>query len=159
MITRASGRQVLTKWIFIISGLCTFMFVIGCSTPRGNANPVSYYQLSGGTKAGTFSIERVELGYAKGGSSITVQKGQKITPTAYIKFYGSGVLSASWLVDEVVLEQVNISLTHGSLLTLSPKAFTQIPTFVSGHHSLRLQINRPQIDFTQPKLSYFVVVH
>ncbi len=67
------------------------------------------------------------------------------------------MLSASWLVDDQIIEQVNISLHHGSLLSLSPKTTTRIPNFIPGSHQLRLQIKHPDVSFKQPELKYFVV--
>ena len=157
MIIKGLARHIL----LIVSYLFIFQFLASCGTPipLGNDSSTTYYQISGGLKAGPFKIERVQLDFAQGLSSITVNKGQKISPVTTIKYQGTGVLSANWLVDDLVVERVNISLSHGSLLTLSPKPSTRIPTFILGRHSIRLQINRPKVDFREPKLSYFVINH
>ena len=157
MSGRITGIHLSYKNFVILIVGSVLLFVVGCGTPRGNAISVSNFQISGGVKPGPLSIQRVQLNFDGGLSSITVKKGNEIEASAQIKYQGTGVMSASWLVDEIIVEQVNISLSHGSLLTLSPKKSTQIPSFKPGQHYLRLQINHPRVEFKQPKLKYFVV--
>ncbi len=157
MPVRASAIQIINHSVITLITGCTLLLLAGCGTPGGNANPLSHYQISGAGKTGPLSIQRVELNFARGQSSITVKKGNKIEAVAQIKYQGTGVLSASWMVDDLIVEQLNLSLSHGSLLTLSPKPSTQIASFNPGQHYLRLQINHPKVDFKQPKLSFFIV--
>ena len=156
MKSSSSGKQELSAWKLLFSGLLFSLLVTSCGTPGGNVSRASYYQITGASNTGTYAIQRVQLDFAQGLNSTTVTKGQKLSPVAQIKFQGRGVFLANWLVDDLVVEQVNISLGHGSLLTLSPKSSTRVPTFVLGRHSIRLKINRPEVDFREPKLSYFV---
>ena len=131
-----------------------------CGTPNSavysGAHTQKQLQISGASTAGQLMIERIELTDKKGRNSLSISSGQTFSPLAKIKFKGRGVLKANWVIDGQIIEQVNINLSHGSLLVLNIKPSTRIPTITPGTHKLQLKIMQPVVSFKQPELKIFV---
>ena len=131
-----------------------------CGTPHGAIHSGSHtqkqFQISGASTSGELVIERIELTDQKARNSLTISAGQTFLPLVKIKFKGRGVLIGRWLFDGQVIEQVNINLSHGSLLVLNTKPSTQIPVITPGSHKLQFSVLQPAIKFKQPILKIFV---
>ena len=135
--------------------LVLFFFMatlVACGTPHSVSSFSSLDNVSGSHVAGAFSIKRVQLDI-NGHSSKTINKNEALNRRAVIKYQGSGVFQAQWLLDGRVIKQVNKSLNHGSVLTLTPKA---IKTAVVGRHVVQLKITQPVVNFKIPELTFFV---
>jgi hypothetical protein len=156
MNLKASGITAVIKGKQVFTWILTLFLITGCGTPSGFSANNSYYQISGGSHAGALTIERIQLNFPQGLNSITVREGDIVSPTAVIKYQGRGVLTAQWLVDDRIIEQVNLSLNRGSVLNISPMPSSVVPSFAPGNHSIRFNIQQPAINFKQPKITYFV---
>ena len=130
-------------WVFVLTG---------CGTPHSVSLSSKSVVLSGSYEVGTFKINRVELDI-NGFSSKTVKKNDVVFVQAVIKYQGSGVFQARWLLDGLVVEQVNSALNRGSLLTLKSK---KIKTSIVGQHRIQLKIIQPINNFKIPELTLFV---
>lgn len=155
-------KMKLTSYQNSIRLLASFAFLMlsACGTPGGvihsGTHTQKHIKITGGSTSGQLSIERLELTDQNGRNSFNVVKGKKITPLATIKFSGRGVLTGQWLVDGKIIEQINVNLSHGSLLNLRLKPSTRIPAFIPGSHKLQLKINQPAVNFKYPVLKFFV---
>jgi len=131
-------------WVFVLAG---------CGSPHPVSLSPKSFILSGSHEVGTFKINRVELNI-NGFSSKTVKKKEAVAVQAVIKYQGSGMFQARWLLDGQVVEQVNSALNRGSLLTLKSK---KIKTSLVGRHRIQLKIIQPINNFKIPELTLFVV--
>jgi len=148
-----SKRYLTKKQSLLGMGFYLWVFVLaGCGTPHPVALSSKSVVLSGNHKVGTFEINRVELNI-NGFSSKTVKRNEAVAVQAVIKYQGSGVFQAQWLLDDQVVEQVNSVLNRGSLLTLK---FKKISSSSVGRHRIQLKIIQPIINFKIPELILFV---
>lgn len=115
-----------------------------------------HYKISGTGQTGELVLERVELRHSNGRASITLDPGQSPHPSAIIRYRGRGVLRANWKVDGAVMETVNLTLSHGALLQLSPRPQTRFTDHHSGRHEITLDIIAPRTSFAIPRLTYFI---
>ncbi len=115
------------------------------------------YDLTGATRNGVFSIERLELSFAGGATSASVPRGRSVQPKAVIKFVGQGNLKAVWLLDKRVIDQVNLNLHSGSVLSLTPPPVST-EALDLGNHVVELKIEEPGISFAAPLIRFFVSI-
>lgn len=148
----AKNHCTIKKIIRRLSGLILLMALVSCGTPHSVSISPEVLSVTGSHVVGAFSITRVQLDI-NGRSSQTIKKNIGVNPRAVIKFQGSGVFQAQWLLDGQVVEQVNSLLNRGSVLTLNPKT---IKTPILGRHEIRLQITQPIVNFKTPELKFFV---
>lgn len=148
----AIKHQAIKKTLRRFSGLVLLTTLVACGTPHSVSLSPKVMNVTGNHVVGDFSITRVQLDI-NGRSSQTIKKNEGLNPRAIIKYQGSGVFQANWLLDGQVVAQVNSVLNRGSVLTLNPKA---IKTPVPGRHVIRLQILQPTINFKTPELKVFV---
>ncbi len=141
--------------LLIVSAV-SVIFITACGTPSMNTKAMPGYFLSGETKHADFKLERVRMEFASGLPDRTVKQGQEVKPQAFIDFRGTGVLRAKWLLDDMILEQLNIPLNHGSMVSLSPHKAITTAHLAPGQHRIRLLISQPGSGFKQPELTFFI---
>jgi len=149
--------NAVTLWLVVGVKLLMILGLSACSTAATVAPAGSHFQISGNASAGVLSIDRIQLDFGSGESSITIAQNSEIKPVATIRYKGLGNFSARWVLDGQVIGQYNTTLNRGSLLAFSPEPATPIPTFNLGRHQLRLEIVQPLVKFKQPSINFFVV--
>lgn len=142
-----SGRYIFVGALLFILTACGSP-VLMTTTPR--------YQLSGATQSGSFGIDRVQLEFSPGISRLTISRGTQVSPVATIKFRGRGHFQAHWLLDRQLIEQLNMTLDHGSVLNLSPTRPINTASLSPGEHRVILQINNPPTSFKNPEVILFL---
>lgn len=127
----------------------------GCGTANTVQLSAKPFNISGAHSAGEFSIQRLQLSFS-GLSSKTIAPNERLNPSAVIKYQGSGVFIAQWLLNGQIIEHVNMVLNRGSLLTLSPKFAKSVSAQPFGRHELQLKVIQPAPNFKSPKITFFV---
>ena len=147
--------RVITVGVYLMIG------TLGCSAMSpGPApeRPESFYQLSGGTNTGPLELRRMELTFSNDRGEITVPFDSRLRATAIIRFDGSGLFRATWVLDGREIETVVINIVFGDTLKLSMKKGMHLPTFDPGPHQLTLKIQDPATALTLPVITYFVTL-
>jgi PKD repeat protein len=107
--------------------------------------------------AAPFQISFVQLRFEDGKSYQQVAKGfQPLLVFADMKYEGTGIFKAQWMVDGQTFQPVSLSLSAKGQQILSLGKETPLPTQVPGIHEVTLNIIQPQVQYSIPKLRYFV---
>jgi hypothetical protein len=146
-------------WVLLV-----VFFFFGCSSVRLNEErktPVTFHPQytitgSGGETTGPLKITRIELNFSNDRGDMTIARNSELCAYAIIRFNGNGLFRASWEVDGIPLEAVEIHITFGNTITLRTGDSTIIPTFEPGPHNLTLRVKEPIPDFEIPIIKYFV---
>jgi hypothetical protein len=105
-----------------------------------------------------FSISYIQLRFEDGTPYKTLPLSfPKAVAYADLKFEGTGILSAQWLVDGQTFKSVSKSLTFAGQATLDSGDVPGLPTLNPGIHEITLRILQPEVDFEMPRIRYFVV--
>ncbi len=145
-------KKSISGFVLIMSA---FFLLCGCGKPAiKEADDVSY-QISGMTKTGKFSVERIELEFSGGLIQTTVRRGDALRAKAVMNIAGQGVLRASWILDNQVIDQININLHYGSVLTLFSSPILT-GSLEPGRHTVRLMIHEPIVNLELPEIYFFV---
>ena len=83
----------------------------------------------------------------------------RFTPlTAYVdlKYEGTGLLQAQWLVDGMPFRSISQALPQAQSITLDSGRLPGLPTLLTGMHEVSLRILSPAVGFTIPVIRYFV---
>jgi hypothetical protein len=110
-----------------------------------------------------FSISYLALRWEDGTVRCTVQQGEQgLVAYADLKFEGSGLLQAQWLVDDVPLRSFSRQLTFAHRTTLASSQLMpggppiSLPTNLPGSHTVTLKVLQPGLAFQVPVIRYFV---
>lgn len=110
-----------------------------------------------------FSISYVALRWEDGTVRKTVNQGDTLVAYADLKYEGTGLLQAQWVVDDgVVFRSFSRQLTFANRLTLNSGQMTpggprlSLPTNIPGEHVVTLKIIQPGLSFEVPVIRYFV---
>jgi hypothetical protein len=110
-----------------------------------------------------FSISYLALRWEDGTVRRTVQQGEPgLVAYADLKYEGTGLLQAQWLVDDVPLRSFSRQLTFAHRATLTSGQVTtagpalSLPTNIPGAHSVTLKVLQPGLTFQVPVIRYFV---
>ncbi|MFO7981700.1 MAG: PKD domain-containing protein [Candidatus Aminicenantes bacterium] len=107
--------------------------------------------------AAPFQISFIQLRFEDGKSYQQVTKGfQPLLVYADMKYEGTGIFKAQWMVDGQTFQPVSRTLSAVGEETLSLGKKTPLPTQVPGIHEVTLNIIQPQVQYSIPKLRYFV---
>ena len=104
-----------------------------------------------------FSISFIQLRFEDGKAYKQVPKG--FTPLiafADIKYEGTGILQAQWLVDGKRFKTISHSLPYAKEKTISSGKTPPLPTQMPGIHEVSLHIIKPQAEYKIPIIRYFV---
>ncbi len=77
---------------------------------------------------------------------------------ADIKYEGTGILMAQWLVDGLPFKTVSMIMPFARQTTIDSGSIPTLPTYVPGIHEVTLRIIQPPLEFSLPVLRYFVSV-
>jgi PKD repeat protein len=104
-----------------------------------------------------FQISVLQLRFEDGLSYKVVPA--RFTPlTAYVdlKYEGTGLFQAQWLVDGMPFRSVSQALSQAQSITLDSGRLPGLPTQLTGMHEVSLRILSPAVGFTIPVIRYFV---
>lgn len=103
-----------------------------------------------------FQISYIQLRFDDGKSYKVVEQNAPLMAFADIKYEGSGILQALWLVDGVPFRQVALTLPFAKETVINSGEIPGLPTNFFGLHEVTLKIINPVPDFEVPILRYFV---
>ncbi len=110
-----------------------------------------------------FSISYLALRWEDGTVRRTVNQGEPgLSAYADLKYEGTGLFQAQWVVDDVPLRSFSRQLTFAHRATLASGQVTQggpqisLPTNIPGAHTVTLKVLQPGLVFQVPVIRYFV---
>ena len=107
--------------------------------------------------AAPFSISFIQLRFEDGKSYKQVsQDFEFLEAFADLKYEGTGIFQAQWLVDDKPFRVVSQNFPFARQETLKSGKNPPLPTQVPGIHEVSLNILQPKIEFKIPKIRYFV---
>jgi hypothetical protein len=131
----------------------------GTGGRRNLSVPVNYQLTvvpSRGPRA-PFSISLINLRFEDGKSYRVVNRGfQPVVAFADIKYEGTGIFYAQWLVDGSPVGLVSRSLAYADSITIDSGLIPGLPTLIQGIHDVTLKIIQPATEFAVPAIRYFV---
>jgi PKD repeat protein len=135
-------------------------FTVRAFEPAGAAQvmaalPVTVYPAQG--PRARFSVSYVHLRFEDGKAYRTIPKNfDGLTAFAEIKFEGTGMLQAQWLVDGLPFKTVLTSLAFAGSTIIDSGRIPGLPSVISGLHDVTLNIIMPKAEFSVPVIRYFV---
>lgn len=107
--------------------------------------------------AAPFCISFIQLRFKDGKAYKQVPKDfSPLVAFADIKYEGTGILQAEWLIDGKRFQIISRSLPYAKEKTISSGKFPPLPTQMPGPHEVTLNVIQPQPDFKIPTIRYFV---
>jgi len=104
-----------------------------------------------------FGISYLRLHFEDGKSYTVVPKGVgSLRVFAELKYEGSGILQAQWLLDGNPFGLVTRFLAMADQITIDSGYPPGLPTIIPGLHEVTLQILQPKVEFSIPVIRYFV---
>ena len=118
---------------------------------------IRIYPIAGPTAP--FGISYINLRFVDGLSYKVVSKDfSQLIAYADIKYEGTGILVAQWLVDGQPFRMVSETLAYAEDFTFDSGSLPGLPTLSPGIHEVTLNIIQPQTDFSIPVIQYFVSI-
>ncbi len=109
--------------------------------------------------AAPFTISMLRVRWEDGRTDVSVDQGfSPLVAFADLKFEGTGLLQAQWLVDGIPLGTFTKQLAFAGAVTLDSRRAIPLPTTDLGEHLVTLRILAPQVAFQSPQIRYFVRV-
>jgi len=104
-----------------------------------------------------FSVSFIGLRFDDGKNYKVVPKNfKRLIAYADLKFEGTGILLAQWIVDGTPFRLVSQSLEFAGDTVIDSGNIPGLPTLAYGSHEVKLKIIEPQMDFAIPPIKYFV---
>lgn len=104
-----------------------------------------------------FRISFIQLRFDDGKYYKVVPKSfDALVTYADIKYEGTGIFTAQWLVDGQPFRLVNKSMPFAQQIVIDSGTVPALPTLIPGIHEVSLRILQPQTDYTVPVIRYFV---
>ena len=104
-----------------------------------------------------FTLSMMRVRWEDGRTDVSVEQGfAPLVAFADLKFEGTGLLQAQWLVDGIPLGTFSEQLAFAGTVTLDSRRTLQLPTTDLGEHFVTLRILAPQVTFQTPMIRYFV---
>jgi len=104
-----------------------------------------------------FGISYLQLRFEDGKPYSVVPKGAGLLRVfADLKYEGTGILQAQWLIDGNPFGLVTRLLTMADQITIDSGYPPGLPTLIPGLHEVTLQILQPKVEFSIPVIRYFV---
>jgi hypothetical protein len=109
--------------------------------------------------AAPFTISMLRVRWEDGRTDVSVDQGfSPLVAFADLKFEGTGLLQAQWLVDGIPIGTFTEQLAFAGAVTLDSRRAIPLPTTDLGEHLVTLRILAPQVSFQSPQIRYFVRV-
>lgn len=104
-----------------------------------------------------FAVSFIQLRFEDGKSYKVVPKEfGALTAFAEIKFEGTGLLQAQWLVDGMPFKTVFTNLSFAGNTIIDSGSVPGLPSLIPGLHEVTLSLMQPQAGFVIPVIRYFV---
>lgn len=104
-----------------------------------------------------FSISFIKLQFEDGKSYKVVPKNfMPLVSFAEIKYEGSGILVAQWMVDGSPFRFLSQPLVQAEQILIDSGNIPGLPTLIPGIHEVTLNIIQPALEFNVPVIRYFV---
>ncbi len=104
-----------------------------------------------------FAVSFIQLRFEDGKSyKVIPRQFESLTAFAEIKFEGTGVLQAQWLVDGMPFKTVVTSLSFAGTTIIDSGKVPGLPSLVPGVHEVALSLIQPRAEFVIPVIRYFV---
>ncbi|WP_243305327.1 PKD domain-containing protein [Geothrix oryzisoli] len=104
-----------------------------------------------------FTLSMLRLRWEDGRVDMSVEQGfRPLVAFADLKFEGTGLLQAQWVVDGIPLGTFAMQLAFAGTATLDSRSMIPLPTTAPGEHWVTLRILSPQVTFEPPLIRYFV---
>jgi len=110
-----------------------------------------------------FSISYLALRWEDGSIRRTVNQGEAgLVAYADLKYEGTGLFQAQWLLDGVAIRSVSRQMSFANRATLSSGQVLpggpqlSLPTNLPGEHEVSLKVLQPGLSFEVPVIRYFV---
>lgn len=104
-----------------------------------------------------FAVSFIVLRFEDGKSYKVIHREfNGLTAFAEIKFEGTGVLQAQWLVDGMPFKTVFTNLSFAGNTVIDSGTVPGLPCLIPGLHEVTLSIMQPKADFVVPVIRYFV---
>lgn len=104
-----------------------------------------------------FTISLLRLRWEDGRTDRSVDQGfAPLVAYADLKYEGTGLLQAQWLVDGIPLGTFTEQLAFAGAATLESRRVLPLPTTDPGEHWVTLRILSPQSLFEPPQIRYYV---
>jgi hypothetical protein len=104
-----------------------------------------------------FTISMLRLRWEDGRVDRSVEQGfSPLAVFADLKFEGTGILQAQWVVDGIPLGTFATQLAFAGTVTLDSRSMLPLPTTALGEHWVTLRILSPQVYVEPPQIRYFV---
>ncbi len=112
-----------------------------------------------------FQVSYLQLRFADGKAYKVVPRDEKgLTAYADIKYEGTGLFQAQWLVDGAPFRMItrampfalDMTLDSSGVLPGQPPVLPGLPTNIPGIHEVSLRILQPAVSFLVPIIRYFV---
>ncbi|MFC2161019.1 PKD domain-containing protein [Acidobacteriota bacterium] len=105
----------------------------------------------------SFSVSFIKLRFEDGKSYKVVPKNfMPLVSFAEIKFEGSGILVAQWMVDGSPFRFISQPLVQADQILIDSGNIPGLPTLIPGIHEVTLDIIQPAMEFNIPVIRYFV---
>jgi PKD repeat protein len=109
-----------------------------------------------GPRAG-FAVSFLHLRFEDGKSyKVVPRQFDALTAFAEIKFEGTGVLQAQWIVDGMPFKTVFTNLSFAGTTIIDSGRGPGLPCLIPGLHEVSLGLLQPQAEFIVPTIRYFV---
>ena len=104
-----------------------------------------------------FAISFIQLRFEDGKSyKVVPREFGALTAFAEIKFEGTGVLQAQWLVDGMPFKTVFTNLSFAGSTIIDSGSVPGLPSLIPGLHEVTLRLMQPVAEFEVPVIRYFV---
>ncbi len=104
-----------------------------------------------------FAVSFIQLRFEDGKSyKVIPRQFGSLTAFAEIKFEGTGILQAQWLVDGMPFRTVFTNLSFAGSTIIDSGRVPGLPSLIPGLHEVSLSLMQPQAEFVVPVIRYFV---
>ncbi len=104
-----------------------------------------------------FAVSFIQLRFEDGKSyKVVPREFGALTAFAEIKFEGTGVLQAQWLVDGMPFKTVLTNLSFAGNTIIDSGSVPGLPSLLPGLHEVTLNLIQPRAEFVIPVIRYFV---
>jgi PKD repeat protein len=106
-----------------------------------------------------FKISFINMRFDNGKPYKVVPKDEMgLQAFAEIKYEGTGILIAQWLIDGSPFRMVSLPMAFAQSTVIDSGLIPGLPAFIPGLHEVTLAILQPEVEFAIPAIRYFVTV-
>jgi hypothetical protein len=104
-----------------------------------------------------FAISLLRMRWEDGKTDRSVTQGfAPLVAFADLKYAGTGLLQAQWVVDGIPMGTFTRQLAFAGMVSLDSGTLVPLPTTAPGEHLVSLRILSPVVSFQAPAIRYFV---